>query len=56
VLRAPLRERYIGWEDETKRRRLHLVVNNVRFLVLPWVRVKCLASKVLSSTSRPRQT
>jgi len=52
ALRAPLRERYIGWEDETKRRRLHLVANNVRFLVLPWVRVKCLASKVLAANLR----
>jgi len=29
-----------------------LVVNNVRFLVLPWVRVKNLASKVLALTVR----
>ena len=28
--------------EPTRRRRLHLVANNVRFLVLPWVRVKCL--------------
>lgn len=52
ALRAPLRERYIGWDDATKRRQLHLVVNNVRFLLLPWVQVKCLASKVLAANLR----
>jgi hypothetical protein len=52
ALHAPLRERYIGWDEATKRQRLHLVVNNVRFLVLPWVRVHNLASKVLALTLR----
>jgi hypothetical protein len=52
ALRAPLRERYIGWDEPTKRQRLHLVVNNVRFLVLPWVRVHNLASKVLAANLR----
>jgi hypothetical protein len=27
---APARERYIGWDEPTRRRRLHLVTNNVR--------------------------
>ena len=52
ALHAPLRERYIGWDQQTKRQRLHLVVNNVRFLVLPWVRVHNLASKVLAANLR----
>ena len=52
ALHVPARERFIGWEEHTKRRHLHLVVNNVRFLVLPWVRVKCLASKVLAANLR----
>lgn len=52
ALRAPLRERYIGWDEPTKRRRLHLVVSNVRLLVLPWVRVHNLASKVLALNLR----
>lgn len=52
ALRAPLRERYIGWDETTKRRRLHLVVNNTRFLILPWVRVHNLASTVLAATLR----
>ncbi len=52
AFRAPLRERYVGWDEETKRRRLHLVVNNVRFLIPRWVRVRHLASKVLAYNLR----
>ncbi len=52
ALRAPHREEFIGWDDETKRRRLHLVTNNTRFLIPPWVRVKNLASKVLAMNVR----
>lgn len=52
ALQAPLRERYIGWDEPTKRKRLHLVANNIRFLVLPWIRVKHLASKVLAANLR----
>jgi len=52
AFRAPLRDDYIGWDEETKRQRQHLVVSNVRFLVPPWVRVSNLASKVLSQNLR----
>jgi hypothetical protein len=52
ALRAPARERFVGWDEPTRRKRLHLVANNVRFLVLPWVRVKNLASKVLGANLR----
>jgi len=52
ALHAPLRDGYLGWDEATKRRQLHLVANNVRFLVLPWVRVKHLASKVLAANLR----
>ena len=48
AFRAPLRDAYVGWDELTKRKHLHLVTNNIRFLVLPWVRVKCLASRVLA--------
>ena len=41
------RDEYIGWDPKTRKQRLHLVVNNVRFLILPWIRVKHLASKIL---------
>jgi len=52
ALRSPLREAYVGWDEETKRRRLHFVANNVRFLILPWVCVRHLASKVLALNLR----
>ena len=52
ALRAPLRESYIGWDESMKSERLHLVADNVRFLVLPWVRVKNLASKILATNLR----
>lgn len=52
AFRSPLREGYIGWDEDTKRKNLLLVVNNVRFLILPWIRVRCLASKVLAMNLR----
>ena len=42
------RDAFIGWDKKTKEQHLHFVANNTRFLVLPWVKVKCLASKVLA--------
>lgn len=42
------RDAFIGWDKKTKEQRLHFVANNTRFLVLPWVKVKCLASKILA--------
>jgi transposase len=46
------REWYIGWSDEQRRKRLHLVVNNARFLILPWVFSPNLASMVLSGVTK----
>jgi len=42
------RDRWIGWSHEQRISRLHLIVNNARFLLLPWVHVHNLASWVLS--------
>lgn len=42
------REQWIGWSDEQRRRRLALVANNVRFLLLPERTVPNLGSVVLS--------
>ena len=42
------RDRWIGWDKNDRSQRLNLVLNNSRFLIFPWVRVKNLASKVLS--------
>jgi hypothetical protein len=46
------RDTFIGWDKKTKEQRLHFVANNVRFLLLPWVNVKCLASKILALNIR----
>lgn len=46
------RDRYIGWDDACRRERLHLVVNNARFLILPWVKQPNLASRVLGANLR----
>jgi len=46
------RDHFIGWTKEQRKRRLHLLVNNARFLILPWVRSKNLASKVLAMATR----
>lgn len=46
------RDTYLGWDLVTKRARLPLVVQNTRFLLLPWVRVPHLASKVLAASLR----
>jgi len=42
------RDRFIGWSPETRQENLHLIINNTRFLVLPWVRVSHLASHLLA--------
>jgi len=46
------RDRFIGWTAQQREGRLHLVVNNARFLVLPWVRCPNLASRILSMATR----
>jgi hypothetical protein len=42
------REQFIGWPKPVKNKRLHYIANNTRYLILPWVTVKCLASKILA--------
>ncbi len=46
------RDKFIGWGYEQRRKNLHLVVNNARFLVLPWIHVKNLASKLLAMAAK----
>ena len=48
VLKFTAWDKYIWWNEETKLKRLHLIVDNVRFLVLPDRSMKNLTSKVLS--------
>jgi hypothetical protein len=50
--RVKSRDVFIGWDKQTKDEHLHFVANNTRFLILPWISVKCLASKVLAMNAR----
>ena len=42
------RDDFIGWDREKRGKNLSLTTNNMRFLILPWVRVEHLASHILS--------
>jgi len=46
------RDAWIGWSEEQRRHNLQSIVNNGRFLILPWVRIKGLASKILALSAR----
>lgn len=41
------RDNFIGWSQTQREKNLQLIVNNARFLILPWVQSKNLASKLL---------
>jgi hypothetical protein len=42
------RDQFIGWSPSTRSKNLWFIVNNSRFLILPWVRIPHLASHLLS--------
>lgn len=42
------RDQWIGWTEEQRKKNLQKIINNSRFLILPWVQVKNLASMALS--------
>jgi hypothetical protein len=46
------RDRFIGWSPTVRKRNLHLIAYNTRFLILPWVRVDHLASHLLGRIAR----
>jgi hypothetical protein len=50
--RMSSRDSWVGWDDAVRARKLQLVVNNSRFLILPWVRVRNLASTILSRVAK----
>ncbi len=52
ALKLRCREEYIGWSEEKRIENLQKVVNNNRFLILPHVRVKYLASHILGTVLR----
>jgi hypothetical protein len=53
--RMAARDGWIGWDDAQRTRALQRVVNNSRFLLLPWVEVRYLASAVLARATRALQ-
>ncbi|MBF7082412.1 DUF4338 domain-containing protein [Desulfallas sp. Bu1-1] len=50
AMRVGVRDAFLGWTEEQKRKLLPHVVNNNRFLILPWVKIRNLASHLLSRT------
>jgi hypothetical protein len=46
------RDRYIGWSQQLRKERIHLLAYNTRFLILPWVQVRHLASHILGRMAR----
>ncbi|MBF0235791.1 MAG: DUF4338 domain-containing protein, partial [Desulfamplus sp.] len=46
------RDKDIGWTIEQRRSNIHLLVNNIRFLIPPWVQTKNLASRILSMVTK----
>jgi Domain of unknown function (DUF4338) len=46
------RDRFIGWSPEVRKRNLHLLAYNSRFLILPWVQVPHLASHILGRMAK----
>jgi hypothetical protein len=52
-----VRDHFIGWDQADRRKNLHLIAYNTRFLILPWVKVPHLASHILGWMARelPRE-
>lgn len=48
ALKLAARDCFIGWSSSQRKRHLHQVVGNSRFLIMPWVRIPNLASHVMA--------
>lgn len=46
------RDRFIGWDAAARKRNIHLIAYNTRFLLLPWVRIPHLASHILGKLAK----
>lgn len=46
------RDSFIGWSYEVRKKNIHLLAYNIRFLILPWVKISGLASHVLARCSK----
>jgi hypothetical protein len=49
------RDKWIGWGKYERVKNLHLILSQSRFLIFPWIKVKNLASKVLSLSAKQVQ-
>jgi len=47
VFHIQCRDEFIGWNKEQRNQNIRHLANNSRFLILPWIRVKNLASHIL---------
>jgi len=50
--RAGARDQFVGWDQRQRAAALHYLANNTRYLILPWVRVSGLASRLLGQVVR----
>ena len=50
------RDEYIGWDKATRESMLPHLVNNNRFLILPWIYIRNLATRILSLSLAHLQT
>ncbi len=46
------RDRFIGWSAEARRKNIRFIAYNLRYLILPWVKVPHLASHILGRMAR----
>ena len=46
------RDKFIGWTSQQRQQNLHLIVNNARFLILPWITSRNLASRILAAVAK----
>ncbi|ODS33495.1 MAG: hypothetical protein SCARUB_01319, partial [Candidatus Scalindua rubra] len=46
------RDKFIGWSSDIRKKNIHLIAYNTRYLILPWVRVPHLASYLLGYIAR----
>jgi len=52
VWKTAPRDQFIGWTHAKRKENLHLIINNARFLILPWVQTPNLASRILSMATK----
>jgi hypothetical protein len=46
------RDKFIGWNGNIRKQNIHLICYNTRFLILPWINIKYLASHILSRIAK----